>query len=101
MSVLFRFAYNGDYQPPGGRMTISEQIKAGRPISAPAPWGDLARSVGGTLKLAESLGVAGSTVYKWSTGTHRIPRLARKELLRLCEEFGITEGVEIFKQASN
>ena len=71
--------------------------KVGRPISAPAPWGELARSVGGSLKLAEMLGVAKSTLHKWTSGTHRIPKLARKELLRLCNENGIKEGIDILE----
>lgn len=80
--------------------SVTGKNKVGRPISAPAPWGELARSVGGNLKLAERLGVAKSTLHKWSSGTHRIPKLARKELLHLCEENGIKEGVEILVQDS-
>lgn len=67
---------------------------AGRPISAEAPWGDLAEKVGGIGKLAEKLGVTRSTMNKWKLGTHRIPILARKEVLRLCKYHNITEGLE-------
>ena len=77
-------------------MTDSKK-RAGRPIKAPAPWGELARSAGGSIKLAESLGVAYSTLYKWSLGTHRIPKLVRKELLGMCQQHGITEGVEVLQ----
>lgn len=37
---------------------------AGRPISAPPPWGLLAEKVGGSSKHAEKLGVTRSTANK-------------------------------------
>lgn len=67
---------------------------AGRPISAPAPWGILAEKLGSTTKLAEKLGVTRSTVNKWSMGVHRVPAMVKKEVLRLCRHYGITDGVE-------
>lgn len=73
-----------------------ERNKAGRPITMPAPWGELFRLVGGQKKLAERLGVSKSTVGKWATDVHRVPVLAKKELLHLCEQYGIKEGLEQF-----
>lgn len=68
--------------------------RAGRPITTVPPWGTLYQSVGGQEKLAIKLGVSKSTVGKWATGVHRVPDLAKKEVLRLCKYYGITEGVD-------
>lgn len=68
--------------------------KSGRKISSPAPWGELYERAGGQEKIAKKLGVAKSTVGKWATNTHRIPELARKELLKMCKSHGIDEGIE-------
>ena len=73
-----------------------ETKKAGRPMTTPPPWGNLYRSVGGQDKLAVKLGVSKATVGKWAAGVHRVPELARKELLRLCKYYDIAEGVEQF-----
>ncbi len=73
-----------------------ERNKAGRPITMSAPWGELFKLAGGQKKLAERLGVSKSTVGKWATDVHRIPMLAMKELLHLCEQYGIEEGIEQF-----
>ncbi|OPZ20371.1 MAG: hypothetical protein BWZ03_00829 [bacterium ADurb.BinA186] len=70
--------------------------KRGRPISSPAPWGELFKKVG-QERIAESIGVAKTTVGKWSRNVHRIPKLARNELLRICQDHGIKEGVSIFE----
>ncbi len=72
-----------------------EQKKSGRPISSPAPWGELFKKVG-QEKIAEDLGVAKSTVGKWARNVHRMPKLARHELLRICNEHGIRDGVSLF-----
>ena len=76
----------------GGLMSKPKQ--RGRPITARSPWGPLAEKLGGASKLAEKLGVTRSTVNKWSLGVHDVPLLARKEVLRLCKYYGITEGLE-------
>ncbi len=68
--------------------------KSGRKITTPAPWGPLYKSVGGQDKLARKLGVSKATVGNWAKGVHRVPELARKELLRLCKHYEITDGVE-------
>jgi transcriptional regulator with XRE-family HTH domain len=73
-----------------------ERNKAGRPITMPAPWGELFKLAGGQKKLAERLGVSKSTVGKWAADVHRVPVLAMKELLHLCEQHGIREGLEQF-----
>ena len=67
---------------------------AGRPITASSPWKELAENIGGIGKLAEKLGVTRSTLNKWKLGVHRIPTLARKEVLRLCKYYGIKNGVD-------
>lgn len=75
--------------------------KPGRPITTPSPWGELYQSVGGQKELADRLGVSKSTVGKWATNVHRVPELARKELLRLCKHYGIREGLGQFNSASS
>lgn len=67
--------------------------KSGRPITSQAPWGELFKKVGHE-KIAEDLGVSKSTVGKWSRNVHRVPKLAKNELLRICKEHGIREGVD-------
>ena len=74
-----------------------ERNKAGRPITMPAPWGELFKLAGGQKKLAERLGVSKSTVGKRASDVHRVPVLAMKELLHLCEQHGIEEGVSTFQ----
>ena len=73
---------------------VEVKKKSGRPISIPAPWGDLYRLTGGQAKLATKLGVSKSTIGKWALDVHRVPELARKELLRLCKYYGVDEGLE-------
>ncbi len=73
-----------------------EQKKRGRPISSPAPWGELFKKMG-QEKIAEEMGVAKTTVGKWARNVHRIPKLARNELLRMCKDHGIKEGVGVFE----
>ena len=68
--------------------------RSGRSITAPAPWGHLYRSLGGQAVLATKLGVSKATIGNWATEVHRIPELARKELIRLCKYYGISEGIE-------
>jgi hypothetical protein len=68
--------------------------KSGRKITSPAPWGELYDRAGGQAKIALKLGVSKSTVGKWATNTHRIPELARKELLRMCKYHKIEDGLE-------
>ncbi|MBI2603187.1 MAG: helix-turn-helix transcriptional regulator [Deltaproteobacteria bacterium] len=68
--------------------------KSGRKVSVPPPWGPLYKSIGSQEKLAFKLGVSKATVGKWCKGTHRIPELARKEILRLCKYYRINEGLE-------
>ena len=53
-----------------------EKKKSGRPISSPAPWGELYMKVG-QEKIAKDLGVAKSTVHKWARNVHRIPKSPR------------------------
>lgn len=81
-------------------MTEEEKRPVGRPVQAPAPWGPLFEKVGGHAKLADKLGVAKSTIGRWATGQSRIPKMGKKELLRLCKHHGITEGLEILDQQS-
>lgn len=71
--------------------------KSGRKITVDPPWGPLYTSVGGQEKLALKLGVSKGTVGKWCKGVHRVPALAKKELLRLCKHYEISDGVEIFQ----
>lgn len=73
--------------------------RIGRPLdeSIVAPWPDLFRLENGQIKLAEKLGVAQTTVGKWARGIHRIPELARRELLLLCKQNGITKGIARFE----
>lgn len=72
---------------------IEEKKKTGRPISSPAPWGELFKKIG-QEKIAEDLGVTKSTVGKWARNVHRIPKLARNELLRICKDYGIKDGLD-------
>jgi len=74
-----------------------EKKKSGRPISSPAPWGELFKKVG-QEQIAQELGVAKSTVGKWARHVHRMPKLARNELVRICKANGIKEGVEHLEQ---
>ena len=67
---------------------------AGRPITTKAPWGELYRATGGQETLANKLGVHKSTIGKWAADIHRVPKIARKELLRLCKYYGIEKGLE-------
>jgi hypothetical protein len=76
---------------------MQDKKKVGRPISVPSPWGDLYRVIGGQDLLADKLGVSRSTVTKWARNVHRVPALARKELLRLCKKHGIEEGIKNFE----
>jgi hypothetical protein len=69
----------------------------GRPITTRSPWGDLYKATGGQETLANKIGVAKSTIAKWASCTHRVPELAKKELLRLCKYYGIKEGVQEFE----
>lgn len=62
---------------------------AGRPIIMNHPWGELARSVGGLLKLAEKLGISRATLNRWSKGERRVPAMAMKEVERLCKYYEI------------
>lgn len=71
----------------------------GRPITAPPPWGELAKQVGGNAELANLLGVSKSAVNRWAMGIHRVPELAKREVLKLCEEFGIEEGIDKLSEA--
>ncbi len=61
----------------------------GRPIVMDQPWGELASKVGGTIKLAEELGIAKSTLNRWYNKNSRIPLAAKKEIQRLCEKHGV------------
>lgn len=73
-----------------------KRIKSGRPISSSAPWGELFRKVG-QEKIAQELGVSKSTVGKWARNVHRIPALAKKELIKICEEYSVKEGIGVLK----
>ena len=75
---------------------VDKKKSGGRPITTPPPWGNLYELVGGQDRLADKLGVSKATVGKWATGVHRVPELARKELLRLCKYYDIAEGLEQF-----
>lgn len=76
-----------------------EKNKGGRPTTAKSPWGDLYRKIGGQGVLAETLGVSTSTVTKWANGVHRVPELARRELLKLCKKHGIKNGLDEFNNS--
>jgi hypothetical protein len=78
-------------------MTL-EKNKPGRPITMAAPWGELFRFIG-QKEIADKLGVSKSTVGKWATDVHRVPELARRELLKLCEAHGIKNGIKKFENA--
>lgn len=71
-------------------------IKSGRPISSSAPWGELFRKVGQD-KIAQKLGVSKSTIGKWARNVHRIPVLAKKELIKICEEHSVKEGIGVLR----
>ncbi len=73
---------------------------AGRPITAPSPWRELYKAMGSHMKVAEHLGVSKATVGKWAFGIHRIPALAKREVIRLCKEYGIEEGVAAFEHTA-
>jgi transcriptional regulator with XRE-family HTH domain len=73
-----------------------EKKKIGRPISSKAPWGELFKIVG-QEKIADELGVSKSTVGKWARNIHRVPELAKRELLRLCRHHEVKEGIENFQ----
>lgn len=62
---------------------------AGRPIVMSHPWGELAKALGGSLKLVEALGVSQSTLNRWERRECRIPAMAMKEVERLCHFYGI------------
>jgi DNA-binding transcriptional regulator YiaG len=76
-----------------------EKNKKGRPLTADVvpPWLELFRLEHGQIKLAEKLGVSQTTVGKWARSIHRVPELAKKELLRLCKRHGVKEGIERFQ----
>lgn len=78
-----------------------EKNRPGRPLLSDikAPWPELFHHEHGQVKLAEKLGVSQSTVGKWARGMHRIPALARRELLALCKEHGIKDGIKRFVDA--
>ena len=78
-----------------------EKSKRGRPLHEEtlAPWPELFKYEHGQSKLAEKLGVSQTTVGKWARGIHRIPELAKKELLRLCKHYGIKEGIKEFQSS--
>lgn len=75
-----------------------EKNRPGRPLTKDidVPWLELFKHEHGQAKLAEKLGVSQTTVGKWARGVHRVPELARRELLRLCEHYGIEEGINRF-----
>ena len=75
-------------------VTDEDKRSVGRPVLADPPWGPLFEKVGGHAKLADRLGVAKSTIGRWASGKSRIPKLGKKELLRLCKHYGITDGLE-------
>ncbi|MFK7824512.1 MAG: hypothetical protein AB8G05_10160 [Oligoflexales bacterium] len=77
----------------------STKRAVGRPVVAPAPWGPLFEKVGGHAKLAAKLGVAKSTIGRWVNQESRIPELGRRELLRLCKQYGIQDGLETFQSS--
>lgn len=73
-----------------------KKLKVGRPISSSPPWGELFNKVG-QEKIAFELGVSKSTVGKWARDVHRIPTLARKALIEICERHSIREGLANLK----
>jgi hypothetical protein len=77
----------------------STKRSVGRPVIAPAPWGPLLEKVGGHEKLAVKLGVTKSTIGRWVTEQSRIPELGRRELLRLCKHYEISDGLETFQSS--
>lgn len=76
-----------------------EKNRTGRPLldDIKAPWPELFRFEQGQAKLAEKLGVSQTTVSKWARGMHRVPELARRELIRLCKKHGIRDGAKAFE----
>ena len=73
----------------------AEKNKRGRPLTADvtAPWFELFHYANGQTKLAKKLGVSQTTIGKWARGIHRVPELARRELLSLCKHYGIEDGI--------
>lgn len=76
-----------------------DKPRRGRPLLevVRAPWPDLFKYEKGRAGLADRLGVSQTTVGKWARGVHRIPVLARKVLIEICEEHAIREGISNLK----
>jgi hypothetical protein len=76
-----------------------ENSKIGRPLTDATipPWPELFRYEHGQAKLAAKLGVSQTTIGKWARGVHRIPELARRELIKLCKKHGIKDNAKIFE----
>jgi hypothetical protein len=76
-----------------------ENSKIGRPLTDATipPWLELFRYEHGQAKLAAKLGVSQTTIGKWARGIHRVPELARRELIKLCKKHGIKNGIDEFE----
>lgn len=75
-----------------------EKNRPGRPLADDivSPWPELFQLEHGQAKLAEKLGVSQTTIGKWARGVHRVPKLARQELARLCKKHHIKKGADEF-----
>jgi len=54
-----------------------------RKITLPEPWKSLAVKMGGVGKLADYLGVAPNTLYRWAHGKHKVPGPAKVLLAQM------------------
>lgn len=75
------------------RLSLSQK-KLGRPIVMEEPWNSLAKAMGGTIELANYLGVSKSTLNKWVNKVHRIPTTTLKELERLSNQHGVAFKID-------
>ena len=71
--------------------------KMGRPITLGAPWGDLARAVGGVDVLARRLGVATRTIHNWALGTNACRGPALAAVRRLLARYKISHDFDVHK----
>jgi DNA-binding transcriptional regulator YiaG len=55
-----------------------------RPTTLPEPWISLARKLGGVQGLADALGVAPNTIYRWAHGQRKLSGPARLLFFALC-----------------
>jgi hypothetical protein len=73
---------------------VSLLPKRGRPITLGAPWGELARAVGGVDVLARKIGVAPRTIRNWALGTNRCRGPALAAVRRLLAKHKISHDFD-------